>query len=170
MLRSPLESRTSGGGPRRCDGHLTPLTFGHPILAPATHGALDSSPAGLSLGTAVEHFLTAKAAEGASPKTLEWHRMVLGRAVRDLGAGRALDSLTPTELRAWLVLLRETLSPISVAGYVRGLKAFGRWCAAEEVAGATALRGLRRPRVPPKLVEPLSGASPTRNHRLHLAA
>jgi site-specific recombinase XerD len=118
--------------------------------------ALDSSTGGPSLGTATEHFLTAKAAEGASPKTIEWYRMVLGRAGRDLGADRALDALTSTELRAWLLRLRETLSPISVAGYVRGLKAFGRWCAAEELAKAAALCGLSRPRVPHKLVEPLS--------------
>lgn len=85
--------------------------------------------------------------------------MVLGRAARDLGANRALDSLTPNELRAWLLMLRGTLSPISVAGYVRGLKAFGRWCVTEEVAGAAALRALRRPHVPHKLVEPLDDAA-----------
>ena len=127
-----------------------------PDLSAPDAWALDSSPGGMALGAAVEHFVTAKAAEGASPKTIEWYRMVLGRAARDLGADRALDSLTPPELRTWLLRLRETLSPISVAGYVRGLKAFGRWCAAEEVAAATALRGLHRPRVPHKLVEPLS--------------
>lgn len=130
-----------------------------PDLSAADAWALDSSPGELSLAAAIEHFLTAKAAEGASPKTLEWYRMVLGRAGRDLGADRALDSLTPTELRAWLLTLRETLSPISVAGYVRGLKAFGRWCATEEVASAPALRALRRPTVPHKLVEPLDDAA-----------
>jgi hypothetical protein len=40
-----------------------------------------------------------------------------------------------------------TLAPISVAGCVRGLKVFGNWCAAEELAEAKALRTLRRPRV-----------------------
>ena len=121
--------------------------------------ALDSAAGPLSLGTAVEHFQTAKAAEGASPKTIEWYRMVLGRAARDLGARRPLDALTSTELRTWLLGLRATLSPISVAGYVRGLKAFGNWCATEELAEARGLRTLRRPQVPHKLVEPLSDAS-----------
>ncbi len=82
--------------------------------------------------------------------------MVLGRAARDLGADRPLDALTPPELRDWLLTLRETLAPISVAGYVRGLKVFGNWCAAEELAEAKALRTLRRPKVPHKLVEPLT--------------
>lgn len=118
--------------------------------------APDSGGGGsLSLGTAIDEFLTARAAEGASPKTIVWYRMVLGRAARDLGADRALDSLTASQLRTWLLMLRETLAPISVAGYVRGLKAFGNWCAAEELAEAGALRRLRRPRVPEKLVEPL---------------
>lgn len=130
-----------------------------PDLSASGAWALDSSAGVLGLGAAIEHFLTAKAAEGASPKTIEWYRMVLGRAGRDLGADRALDSLTPTELRAWLLTLRETLSPISVAGYVRGLKAFGRWCATEELADAAALCTLRRPRVPHKLVEPLDDAA-----------
>jgi integrase/recombinase XerC len=119
---------------------------------------LDSGGA-LTLGDGVAQFLAAKAAEGASPKTIEWYRMVLGRARRDLGADRALDGLTSNEVRVWLLTLRQTLSPISVAGYVRGLKAFGRWCATEEVATAAALRGLRRPRVPHKLVEPLDDAT-----------
>jgi site-specific recombinase XerD len=121
--------------------------------------ALDSSPAGITLGTAIAHFLTAKAAEGASPKTLDWYRMVLGRAGRDLGADRPLDSFTPAHVRGWVLSLRATLAPISVAGYVRGLKAFGNWCAAEELAEARALRTLRRQQVPHKLVEPLDDAA-----------
>ena len=100
--------------------------------------APDSRGGRLSLGRGVELFLAAKAAEGASPKTLEWYRMVLGRAMRDLGAEPPVDSLAPTELRAWLVTLREHLSPTSVAGYVRGIKAFGNWCALEELAEAAA--------------------------------
>jgi len=56
--------------------------------------------------------------------------MALGRATRELGADRPLDALTAAEVRDWLLALRETLAPISVAGYVRGLKVFGNWCAA----------------------------------------
>jgi hypothetical protein len=39
---------------------------------------------------------------------------------------------------------------------VRGLKAFGNWCAAEEVAAAGGFRGLRRPKVPRRLIAPFS--------------
>ncbi len=53
----------------RCNGQLTPLIFGH-----------------LTLDRAVDLFLGAKAAEGASPKAITWYRMILERAVRAFGA------------------------------------------------------------------------------------
>ncbi len=110
----------------------------------------------LILGRAVELFLAAKAAEGASPRTIEWYRMITVRLVRSLGAERAVDGLDPAELRAWLVELRKTLAPVSVAGYVRTLRVLGNWLAAEGLAEAAALRGLRRPRVPHKVIEPIA--------------
>ncbi len=110
----------------------------------------------LALGRAVELFLAAKAAEGASPRTIEWYRMITARLVRALGPERAVDGLDPAELRAWLVELRTTLAPVSVAGYVRTLRVLGNWLAAEGLADAAALRGLRRPRVPHKVIEPVA--------------
>jgi site-specific recombinase XerD len=112
----------------------------------------------VSLGAAVELFIAAKAAEGASPRTLEWYRMITGRAVRRFDADRPVDRMGAPELRVWLLELRETLSAESIAGYVRGLKAFGNWCAAEELASAAGFRALRRPRVPRRLVAPFSDA------------
>lgn len=109
----------------------------------------------LTLGRAVELFLAAKAAEGASPKTIEWYRMILARLVRALDAERPVDELEPVELRSWLADLRTTLSPVSVAGFVRTLKVFGNWLSAEDLAEAAGLRGLRRPRVPHKVIEPV---------------
>jgi integrase len=58
-------------------------------------------------------------------------------------------------VRAWLVELRTTLALVSVAGYVRTLKVFGNWLQAEQLAEASALRALRKPRVPDKLIEPV---------------
>lgn len=117
-------------------------------------GALDAFA--VSLGAAVELFLGAKAAEGASPRTIEWYRMILVRLVRSIGQDRAVDGLDPAELRAWLVELRTTLAPVSVAGYVRTLRVLGKWLPAEGLAQAAALRGLRRPRVPHKVIEPVA--------------
>jgi len=107
----------------------------------------------LTLGRAVDLFLSAKAAEGASPKTITWYRMILVRAVRAFGADLPVDHLTGPNLRTWLLELRTTLAPVSVAGYVRTLKVLGNWLRAEELAEAVALRALRKPRVPDKLIE-----------------
>ncbi|HET9853136.1 MAG TPA: tyrosine-type recombinase/integrase [Candidatus Limnocylindrales bacterium] len=108
------------------------------------------------MGAAVDLFCAAKAAEGASPRTLEWYRMIVGRAVRRFGEARPVDAVPAAELRAWLLELRASLAPESIAGYVRGLKAFGNWCATEEVATAGGFRGLRRPKVPHRLIAPFS--------------
>jgi site-specific recombinase XerD len=82
--------------------------------------------------------------------------MITGRCVRRFGAARAIDAITAAELRAWLLELRATLAPESIAGYVRGLKAFGNWCAGEEIATAAGFRALRRPKVPRRLIAPFS--------------
>jgi site-specific recombinase XerD len=73
-----------------------------------------------------------------------------------LREARPVDAIPAAELRAWLLELRDTLAPESIAGYVRGLKAFGNWCAAEELAAAGGFRGLRRPKVPHRLIAPFS--------------
>lgn len=117
-------------------------------------GSLDAIA--VSLGAAVDLFIAAKAAEGASGRTLEWYRMITGRAVRRFGHDRPVDRIAAAELRVWLLELRETLAPESIAGYVRGLKAFGNWCNAEELAAAAGFRALRRPHVPQRLIAPFS--------------
>jgi site-specific recombinase XerD len=113
-------------------------------------------PLAIGLGAAADLFCGAKAAEGASPRTVEWYRMILIRAVRRFGAARPVDAIPAAELRAWLLELRGSLAPESIAGYVRGLKAFGNWCAAEELATAPGFRALRRPKVPRRLIAPFS--------------
>jgi site-specific recombinase XerC len=82
--------------------------------------------------------------------------MILARLIRSLGSDRSVDGLDPAELRAWLVEGRTTLAPVSVAGYVRTLRVLGHCLAPEGLAKATALRGLRRPHVPHKVIEPVA--------------
>jgi hypothetical protein len=45
----------------------------------------------LTPGRAAELFLAAKAAEGASPRRIEWYRMIIVRRVRVLGPDRSVD-------------------------------------------------------------------------------
>ena len=121
-----------------------------PVCSPDTSGLPATSPDSLGpiqigMGAAAYLFCAAKVAEGSSPRTVEWYRMILIRAVHRFGDARPVDAIPAAELRAWLLELRTALAPESIAGYVRGLKAFGNWCAAEEVAAAGGFRGLRRP-------------------------
>jgi integrase/recombinase XerC len=134
-----------------------------PVCAPDSFGrsgvAVDSAgPIPLGLGAAADLFCAARAAEGASPKTVVWYRYITDRCVRRFGGSRPLDAISAAELRAWLLELRTFLAPESIAGYVRGLKAFGNWCAAEELGTAPGFRALRRPKVPRRLIAPFSDA------------
>jgi hypothetical protein len=76
----------------------------------------------IGIGAATDFFCAAKAAEGASPRTVEWYRMILIRAVHRFGDQRPVDAIAAAELRAWLLELRSSLAPESIAGYVRGSK------------------------------------------------
>lgn len=109
----------------------------------------------LTLIQAIDLFLAGKAAEGISPKTATWYRMILTRFGRAYDPSQAIDNLSAAQVRAWLLEVRTTLAPVSVAGYVRALKAFGNWLQSEGLAEAGALRSLRKPRVPIKLIEPV---------------
>ena len=110
----------------------------------------------LEIGHAVKLFCDAKEAEGLSPRTVRWYSDILRRAVARLGANAVLDEIEAPTWRTWLVELRATLAPVSVAGYVRCLHVFGNWLAAEELTEAAAIRRLVKPRVPRKLIEPLN--------------
>ncbi|MDQ3690174.1 MAG: hypothetical protein M3406_09105, partial [Chloroflexota bacterium] len=143
------------------DSAPNPATDSAPEWDGRAWGAADrirSLPSAIGLGAALDAFCAGKAAEGLSPRSITWYRMIGERLARRFGPDRPVDSLTPPELRAWLVELRVTLAPMSVAGYVRGLHAFGNWLASDGLAAARALRGLVRPRVPRKVIEPLSDA------------
>jgi hypothetical protein len=81
----------------------------------------------VTLGQAADLFCAAKQAEGLSPRTISWYRAILDRLVGRFEPDRPVDALAPAALRTWLVELRATLAPVSIAGYVRGLRAFGNW-------------------------------------------
>jgi hypothetical protein len=92
-----------------------------PVCSPdslgRSRGSLDSfGPIPIGLGAAVDLFCAAKAAEGASLRTVEWYQMILIRAVRRFGEARPLDAVPAAELRAWLLELRASLAAESIVG------------------------------------------------------
>jgi len=86
-----------------------------------TRIAVRGASVGLEIGRSVELFCDAKAAEGLSPRTVRWYGDILGRAVARFGPHAVLEAIDAPTWRAWLVELRATLAPVSVAGYVRCL-------------------------------------------------
>jgi hypothetical protein len=54
----------------------------------------------LGLGQAAELFCAAKTAEGLSPRSISWYRMILDRLLERFGAERPIDELSSPELRA----------------------------------------------------------------------
>lgn len=127
--------------------------MGTPLWAPDSERVrawASDSDGHLTLIQAIDLFLAGKAAEGISPKTATWYRMILTPFGRAFDPSQAIESLSAAEVRAWLLALRTTLAPVSVAGYVRALKAFGNWLQAEGLAEAVPFRSLRKPRVPVK--------------------
>lgn len=126
------------------DSNRDPATDPAPGWDGRAWGATDRiSPLSHAIGlaAALEAFCAGKAAEGLSPRSIVWYRTIGERLVARFGPERPVDGLSPTELPAWLVELRASLSPMSVAGYVRGLRAFGNWLARDGLAAARACAG-----------------------------
>lgn len=141
-------------------GHLTRRANGH--LTRSAARSPDSRSGDITVRDALEAFLIAGRARSLSPKTLDWYRMIGERlaAYRDAQKAPAgLGSLTTAEARAWVVALqRSGLAPVSVAGFVRGLKAISAWWAAEGYVPEDPLRRLVRPRAPQRLIQTLTPA------------
>jgi integrase len=101
-------------------------------------------------------FLVSGRARGLSPKTLDWYRRIgeqFAAYRTSRGADPALGAVSVAKGRAFVVSLQEAgLSPSSVAGFVRGLRAFSAWCAAGGLVAEDPLRRLPRPQVPSRLI------------------
>ena len=92
-----------------------------PVCSPDHSGltatSLDSlGPIPIGSGAAADLFYAAKAAEGASPRTVEWYQMILVRAVRRFAGARPVDAIAAADLRTWFLEHRATLAPGSIAG------------------------------------------------------
>jgi site-specific recombinase XerC len=134
----------------------------------------------LSLGDLVDEYLVALEVGGRSPRTVEWYRAFLleyvAFATRQRGRDPVVGDLSTTTARRWLLAVQagrgRPLSPSSLAGRVRTLRAFGGWAFREVGLPAHPLAGLVTPRTPdvlvPSLREPemralLAAASGTRD-------
>jgi site-specific recombinase XerD len=156
MARGPLTRRTDGPLTRSPRGAPDPES-GARSNRPPRPSRPEAAP---SFEQALDEFLLAGRARGLSPKTLDWYQMVgrrFSRIQAERGADPAIGAVTTAQARAFVVELQDSgLSPVSVAGFVRGLKVIFGWCAAEGLTDDNPLRRLPGPRVPQRLVPTLS--------------
>jgi integrase/recombinase XerD len=121
-----------------------------------------------TLSNALDSFLLAKEADGATRATLKWYRSAVGAFVA-AHQGEHIASVTTNQIREYIVGLKDRqqryanapqrpeirggLSQASIAGHVRGLHAFWAWIAVE-YSIANPMRNIKRHK--PHTAEPKS--------------
>lgn len=123
-----------------------------------------------SLDGLVDSYLMCCQAEGKSPKTIEWYWANLKRLchfLRRRGYSLRVEDIGVAEIREFVHYLQHeavrwansrhikdgsNLSPYSVQGYARSIKAFWSWLTLEGYVSQNVMYRLRLPKVPKKVV------------------
>jgi site-specific recombinase XerD len=117
----------------------------------------------LGLSDLVDEYLVALEVGGRSRRTIDWYpaflREYIGFVQRDLTRRPVLADLSAISARRWLLAAQtqrsQPLSPNSLAGRVRTLRAFGGWTSREVGLSVNPVAGLVTPKVPDTLVPSL---------------
>ncbi len=121
---------------------------------------LDIDMAEVELDKLILHFAQPNKAEGKSPKTIAWYSEMLTdftRFVESAGYRSILSNFDVETVREFVVSEQERgLSPYTVQGKVRALKAFSSWLFREGYTSDNLLSNFKLPKVPVNLIEPLS--------------
>ncbi len=116
----------------------------------------------VELAKLVSHFALSNRSEGKSPKTGSWYTEMLldyARWLQANGHRATLAGLNLISVREFIIHEQDRgLSPYTVQGHVRALKVFCSWLFAEGYTDGNILAGLKLPKVPIRMVEPLSRA------------
>ena len=122
----------------------------------------DINMAELDLVKLISHFAQSNRAEGKSPKTVAWYTEMLFDFVKFLrsnGVEAILGGLSTTTARQFVIAEQgRGLSPYTVQAKARALKAFSSWLLAEGYTPDNLLTNVKLPRVPIKLIEPLTAS------------
>lgn len=120
----------------------------------------DMDMSGLDLVKLISHFGQSNRAEGKSPKTVSWYGEMLldfARFLRSTDGAAVLAQFHATNVREFIIQEQgRGLSPFTVQGKVRALKAFSSWLAAEGYTPDNLLANLKLPKAPIKMVQPLT--------------
>ncbi len=121
---------------------------------------VDLNMAELELDKLILHFAQSNKAEGKSPKTISWYTEMLTGFARFLAASGdrpVLEEFNIASVREFVIHEQERkMSPYSVQGKVRALKAFASWLLNEGYTSEHVLQNLKSPKVPINLIEPLT--------------
>jgi integrase/recombinase XerC/integrase/recombinase XerD len=128
----------------------------------------------LELTAMIDLFAATKLTEGRSQTTVDWYKSMLRRFADFASNGHPakLSELTVDAARSFVAALQSRttrfedhpfapaidggLSPYSIHGYVRALKAFSAWLSEENFTNGDRLARLKRPRLPTPVIEILS--------------
>ncbi len=122
----------------------------------------------------ITRFEMSNVVDGKSPSTIRWYSDILkffSRYLKENGYINDIGGFNIENARKYVLYLRSRnrfdghpyipqqhalLSPQTVRGHIRGLKALSSWLYREKYTDENRLRYLKIPRVPVKLVEPLT--------------
>lgn len=114
----------------------------------------------LDLGKLIIHFAQSNKADGKSPKTVSWYTdMLLGftNYLKKTGKRATLAEFDAFNVREYIVHEQgRGVSPYTAQAKVRALKAFSSWLFNEGYTPDRALTNIKLPKVPIKIVEPLT--------------
>jgi site-specific recombinase XerD len=121
---------------------------------------VDIDMAKVELDKLILHFAHSNRAEGKSPKTVAWYSEMLNdfsKFLESKGMEGILSEFDAQRVREFIVYEQERgMSPYTVQGKVRALKAFSSWLFREGYISDNLLGNLKLPKVPVNLIEPLS--------------
>ena len=114
----------------------------------------------LELVKLISHFAQSNKAEAKSPKTISWYTEMLTDYVKFLkatGRDTILAKLNSEIVREFIISEQgRKLSPYTVQGKARALKAFSSWLFAEGYTSDNLLANIKLPKAPVKIIEPLT--------------
>jgi site-specific recombinase XerD len=120
----------------------------------------DIDMASIELNRLVMHFSQCKKAEGKSEKTTSWYQERLSGFVKYLnthGIAPVLAGFTLENARDFIVCERgRGVSPFTLQGTTRALKAFSTWLHSEQYMEVNELTNLKIPKAPTRVIEPLT--------------
>ena len=120
----------------------------------------DLNMADLELQKLLLHYAQSNKADGKSPKTIVWYTEMLttfARFLSAVGKDVILSEFNINSAREFVIHEQERgLSPYTVQGKVRALKAFASWLHREGYTSDHVLYNLKLPKAPVNLIEPLT--------------